>query len=217
MKPEEEAEIILWDWLKTKSEFVKEVYFNRINIINAPVFTTRGVNKKPDFLIKIDRGYGIEFIAVEVKPTTSSRNIHDSGKILNYYKNYIKEKTKYFINEEQIEINHFVVASNKSPEGKLFERDEEIICNGNSSDDHRKFVSLWNLFPEFEYQRTSDFIRRLWSEWRTLKKENNLNKNLPSIGVIISNPTKDNFPYLAIMNFNSHLTKPKWGQRFWKL
>ena len=30
MKPEEKAEIILWDWLKVNGEFIKEIYFNRI-------------------------------------------------------------------------------------------------------------------------------------------------------------------------------------------
>ena len=34
MKPEEEAEIILWDWLKTKSQYVEEIYFNRKNKLN---------------------------------------------------------------------------------------------------------------------------------------------------------------------------------------
>jgi len=34
MKPEEKAEIILWDWLKTKGTYIEEVYFNRKNELN---------------------------------------------------------------------------------------------------------------------------------------------------------------------------------------
>ena len=90
MNKEEEVEIILWDWLKTKSKFVKEIYFNRKNKINAPTFQTKGLNKKPDLIILFNRNYGDEYIAVEVKATTKSRNIYDGVKILNYYKNYIE-------------------------------------------------------------------------------------------------------------------------------
>src|SRR3989304_6196082 len=37
MKPEEEAEIILWDWLKTKGKSVVEIYFNRRNKIASKI------------------------------------------------------------------------------------------------------------------------------------------------------------------------------------
>jgi hypothetical protein len=216
-KPEEITEIILWSWIKTQSTNVLEIYFNRKNNINAPIFQTKGINKKPDLLIKINRGYGIEYVAVEVKPTTSSKTVHDSSKILNYYKNYVLNKTEYYINSEKIFLNHFVVATDNSPKGKLFADDEVLVCNGVNSDSHRKLISEWSLFPEFEYQRTSDYLRRLWAEWRILKKEINQEKDLPSIGICISNPNKDSFVYLAIMNYNSYLTKPKWGQRFWRI
>ena len=104
MNPEEESEIVLWDWLKTKGINVKEVYFNRINKLNAPTFQTSGLNKKPDFIVKIDRGYGTEFIAIEIKNTKNSRNVHDSGKILLYYENFILKKTKYLIDGKEIEV-----------------------------------------------------------------------------------------------------------------
>ena len=219
MKPEEKAEIILWDWLKpTKENNVKTIYFNRKNEINAPVFTTSGVNKKPDFLILINRGYGNEIIGTEIKDSSSAKNIHDSGKILMYYENYISGKTKYFIDGQEIKINHFAVMSNESPKGKLFLDDNELITNEKSSDGWRATNSKLNLMPKQEYQRTSDFLRGLWSKWRTTKKELQLEKTkLPSIGIIISNPNQDNSPYFFCQTYVDYSNKKSWGQRFWRL
>jgi len=216
IKPEEKAEIILWDWLKTKNKYIEEVYFNRTNKLNAPVFSTKGINKKPDFIIKINRGYGIEYIIVEIKNSKNSRDVHDSGKILMYYENYINKHTKYFIGENQIFISHFAIATENSPKGRLFRKDDEQIKNYDNKDDlWRKINSKLNLIPRFEYIRTSDFQRRLWAEWRNLKKRLNIErKNLPSIGIIISSPKIDLFPYLFTMWWTK---KNKWGQRFWRL
>lgn len=217
MRPEEESELILWDWLKTKGN-VEEVYFNRTNELGWKVFTTSGINKKPDFVVLIERGYGKEYIAIEIKNASSSRNVHDSGKILMYYENFIKRQTHYFINETEIKINHFVIATEQSLKGKLFLEDETIISNVNSTDWMRQNGSKFGMLPEFEYQRTSDFVRRLWAEWRTFKKENKLEKQeLPSIGILISNPDKDNFPYLQIQIYAKWRDKKRWTQKFLRI
>ena len=220
LKPEEKIEIVLWDWLKTKSNNIKEVYFNRKNKLNWKVFTTSGINAKPDLIISFNRGFGMEYIAVEVKDSSSSRNIHDSGKILNYYENFILEKTRYFIYNKPIHINHFAVASNNSELGFLFEEDNILISNEKSSDEWRKKNSELNLIPKFEYQRTSDYIRRLWAEWRVLKKRLKLDKKkLSSIGIIICNPTINDYPYYQNISYIDYLEgkKSQWSQRFWRL
>ena len=219
---EEEVEIVLWDWLVTKSKLsngsILEIYYNRINRINAPTFQTKGLNKKPDFIIEIDRGFGKEFIAVEIKTSIRSKNIHDAGKILDYYERYITGKTKYFIDGKEIKINHFVVASDKSPLGHLFE-ETEIIDNRNYKDNWRKTNARYHLEPQTEYSLTSLWIRRLWADHRRIREKYNLKeKGGPSLGVLISNFSEEDFgPYLQVMNFNSHLKKPKWGARWWKM
>lgn len=216
MKNEEKTEIILWDWLIKNKQYIKEIYFNRVNQLDCKTFTTKGINEKPDFVICLDRGFGVEYMAVEIKPINSSRAIHDAGKILMYYENYITNKTKYFIDGNEIKINHFAVATENSPNGKLFAEDDFLITNTDSTDDWRKTNAKLKHIPEQEYQRTSDFQRRLWSEWRGLKRRIKQNKNLPSIGIIISNPNKDNNPYLFTMIWKDWLDK-KWGQRFYRL
>jgi len=218
MKPEEKAEIILWDWLKTKGKFIDEVYFNRKNKLNAPVFTTKGINKKPDLIIKINRGYGIEFIAVEVKSSEQSKNIHDAQKIIDYYKKYVIKKTKYFIEGKEIQINHFIVATENSPKGFLFMDEINIIDNTKSNDIWRKTNSRLKLEPQKEFSLTSMFVRSLWANFRFFRKENtNLNFS-SSIGILISNFAENNFsPHLMIMNYNEHLKKSKWGARWWMI
>jgi hypothetical protein len=106
---EKEVEIILWDWLRTKGINIKQIYFNRKNILNSPIFNTSGINEKPDFIISFDRGFGIEYIGIEIKCCDKSKNVHDSGKILLYYENYFSQKTKYFIEGKEIKIKHFAV------------------------------------------------------------------------------------------------------------
>lgn len=221
MKPEARVEIILWDWFKTKGQDIIEVYFNRKNLVDAPVFNTKGINKKPDMIIKFSRGYGDEYLAVEVKPSTKSKDVHDSGKILSYYENYITKKTIYFIDDKEIEIKHFAVATENSVKGHLFQQEYGVISNETQTDDEwRKANSKYDLIPKFEGLRSSDYQRRLWSEWRSLKKRLAINKYLPSIGIIISNieEGEDKEPYFFTMVFIDWLNKkPKWGQRFWRL
>ena len=113
MKPEEQAETLLWDWLMTKSSFVKEVYFNRKNELNG-VFSVKGTHgKKPDLVIKMDRGFGIEYMAVEVKSSKRGKDVYDACKILDYMEDYFIGKVKYFIGKEEIKINHFSIATDR--------------------------------------------------------------------------------------------------------
>jgi len=217
LKPEAKTEIILWDWLITKGINVKKIYFNRINELNAPIFTTKGINKKPDFIIKINIGYGIEFCAVEIKCSDQSKNIHDALKILDYYKKYITKKTKYFIDEKEIKINHFLVATENSVNGHLFANEIHKVSNEDSGDNWRKTNAKFKMEPLKEYSLTSMWLRRLWADFRFFRKENEL-KEKPSLGILMNNfAEEDESPYLFIMNYNSHLKKPSWGARYWRL
>jgi hypothetical protein len=217
---ERNVEIILWDWLMTKKINVIQVYFNRKNELNGPIFNTSGINEKPDFLVSFDRGFGIEYIAIEIKSSNRSKDVHDSGKILRYYENYITKKTVYYINEKSIELKHFAVMTEQSIQGHLFKEENEIkdnLSNEGEQDAWRKFNAEHCLIPQYEYVRTSDYLRRLWSEWRNLKKRLNVNKDLPSIGIVISNPKKDEFPYYFSMIYTSWMDNKSWKQRFWRL
>lgn len=216
MNPEKEVEIKLWDWLKTKSTFIKEIYFNSKNEINAPIFKTEKSQKKPDFIVKINRGYGIEFIAIEIKNASSSRSVLDAGKILDYYEDYFLGKIEYFINDKKININHFIVATQNSINGYLFNSEKNVIENIGSNDKWRDINAKYGLEPKFEYSETSRFQRHLWNNFNRLRKKLNI-KNGASIGILQSDFYLEKVPYIFIMNYNSNLKKAKWGARFWKI
>ena len=69
MNAEAKAEIIIYSWLRSK---VKEIYFNRKNKINAPVFQIVGNGSKtltPDLIIHTKDN---KYLVIEVKPANKS-------------------------------------------------------------------------------------------------------------------------------------------------
>jgi len=206
MKPEEKVEIILFDWLITKSKNVKNVYFNRKNVLNISTFQTKGINKKPDFIVELAKGK--EFLALEIKDEKHSKSILDAGKILDvYYKNYVEGKTKYFINKKEIKINHFGVASGSSMKGYLFDS-EKIICVNDNKNKSKRFVASIGLIPKIEGDRSHVFVRELWA--RINRLENYERK--PSLGILIS---KGIYPYLFCKKY--FINKKRWSQAFIEL
>ena len=171
MKPEERAEQILFNWLTTRGEFVEAVYYNRKNEFGIGTFKVKGIQKKPDFIIRINDGWGIKFVAVEIKSSKNSKDILDSKKIIDYYMLYVRGETKYYIENEEIPISYFVVASDKSPEGYLF-KEEKLIDNIKDSKSKSKhYVASIGLIPRFEGHRTYEFIRNLWNWFKDIRKE----------------------------------------------
>ncbi len=218
MKPESRVELILWDWLTTKSRYVEEIYFNRKNELNWKTFRIEGNQKKPDFVVKFNRGYGIQYIAIEIKMATTAKSVLDAGKILDYYENYYLNKTRYFIKDKEIKINHFVIATQNSLKGHLFNYEKEILSNSCGKDKWRKTNSKLGLEPLYEYKETSGFQRFLWNQFKRLREKLKI-VNAPSLGILHAEIKYNGFtkglPFLFIMNYNSHLKKKKWGAGWW--
>ena len=219
MKPEEEAEIILWEWL-IKGRNVKEIYFNKKNELNG-VFSVKGTRgRKPDLVLKIDRGFGEEYIAIEVKSSKRGKDVYDACKILDYYEEYFIGKAKYFIEKEKIKISHFAIATNESPNGHLLKEEKDIFDNYKDSEnlEYKKFLVDTGCYPQIEYYSTGLYLRILWANWRRLRKKLDFNK-APSIGILMTDlRSKLKEPFLFTMIFVDWLSKkPSWGQRFLQL
>jgi hypothetical protein len=228
MNPESEVEILLYNWLKEKGIYVKEIFFNRTNKVNARVFTTTGLNRKPDFIVKINRGYGEEYIAVEIKDNNRSAQVYDAGKILEYYDNYTAGKTIYYIDCESIKISYFIIATQGSIESKLLNSTRELEIEHNALHTGRAFQLACGNEPEFEWNGTSQLYRNLLSAFRIYRKDKKIIKSGgPGLGILtskiriecdkdgnISYPN-ENQPHMFIMNFNNYNPNyiTKWGCR----
>ena len=212
MRPEERAEKILIEWLKEKAEFIEEIYLNRKNGLGLKCFSVRGDLRKPDILIKINQGFGDKYIAIEVKPANKSKDILRAKKIVDYYFNYVTNKAAYFVENEEIIIEHFLVATDKSKDGYLFE-DESILDNlGDSKKKGKHEAVRFGLIPRFEGNKTYGFIRSL-QQWFGEFRDKHEKKC--GLGVLICD-ISDNFaPRMQVSHYN--LNKRKWSQRWWKL
>lgn len=223
MRPEEQTEVILWDWLMTKSKYkyVQEVYLNRKNNLNG-TFQVKGTKgRKPDLIIKFDRGYGTEYLAVEVKSSKLGKNVYDACKILDYYEDYFIGKAKYFIDKKEIKIKHFAIATDNSPEGHLLKGEKDIWDNYKDPEDlefKKKLVDS-GCYPQLEFYSTGLYLRILWANWRRLRKKLGFTK-APSIGILmidLRDINKNPFYFTMIFCDWDRNNKPKWGQRFWML
>ena len=233
IRPEEKVELMLWDWLN-KNEYV-EIYFNRKNKLGWKKFNVKGKSRgKPDLIIEFfDKFKGKQYIAVEVKDGGTNRNVLDASKIFSkYYLNYIKGKTNYLIDENKIAINHFIVATQFSPFGKIMFNDNIIVDNidkGNN-DEWRSMSAQNKTLPRCEFEKTRIYTRSLWAmlrEFRNNKKNKNKFILKPSLGVLVSDVLK-NFhptelkiqsgmkgkPMIQVMQWKDWLKKPQWGQGF---
>lgn len=201
LKPEQKAEIILWDWLRNYGD----VYFNRENVIKCKIFRVEGDNREiPDFIFKTTIFNKQEYIAIEIKDGDRSSNVRDGNKIFSkYLLNYYNKKTKYFIEDKEIKISRFFIATQYSVDGHLFGTGDDIVSNDCAIENN------WNgrIVPQYEYSRTKDYGRNLLHDYSMWRKENKI-KQCYSLGWIIS--SKDEKPLLQGISFNEKLNK--WSQ-----
>lgn len=192
LKREQQTEIILYAWMLENGI---KTYLNRQDtkirelIPSYEIFKTNNP-KRPDLLIYSQK---LGWCAIEVKPNQKSNDIRSASKIQEYYEDYINGKTKYFINEEEIKISHFLIATNNSPYGGLFKTKDFPKNNTEDGKEWQKQLIAWNVIPPYEFIRTHDFIRQLWNNW----EERDITAGL---GILLSSSidTKETFNKIGI-------------------
>lgn len=222
IKPEAKSEIILWDWLREYGE----IYFNRKNILGVETFRVSGESKEIPDLLFVGRIFGKkEVIAIEVKDGNAGSNVRNANKIFKkYLLNYLNKKTKYFIEDKEITIDRFLVATQFSPNGHLFGYGDFIQKNGSWI--NKSFIG--RCCPKLEFVRTKDFGRMILQDYSHWRKEHEMDKDKPSLGWLISdvilNFTEDELkvqdgmkgePMIQGISWNKKLNR--WGQFFTKL
>jgi len=179
-------------------------------------FKTKKSQKKPDLIIYSTKLR--QYYAVEVKVGNISKDIYDASKIIEYWESYVNNEIEYFIDGHKINIDSFCVMTLYSMFGRLFQDDTELISIEDCKDDNwKKYSKETGIEPLWEYRRTHDYLRNLWSQW----KKKRLKKPLPGMGVILSNilnskerpietPTA---PLLFDMQWEEQANKSKWQNR----
>ncbi len=187
MKPEREVEIRLWDWLMNRNHGnIKEVFFNSKNELGCKIFKVKGSKRKiPDIVLKVNHPHtgAINYIAIEVKDGRLSGGVRSGDKIgSEYLLNYIEGKTKYFIEDEEIKIDHFALATQFSEEGRLIRGDNLEFNEGVRG---KKNIG-GSIVPFYEFSGTKNIYRMLLSSFAKYRKDNEVRTKLPSLGIFIS-------------------------------
>lgn len=164
---EENVKHLLTSWLRT---FNVEVYWEKRNEWGYPTFKS-AVLSKPDLIIK--KRYSGGTFALEVKDANGGdMNVLDS---FTQISKYAKADTNYFIDDNNVKINGFLVATQHSINGHLF--------NGETikpADKGRLFAIGRRQVPSREYDKTLNFIRLLW------RNAKSWNIDIPT-GALLSN------------------------------
>ncbi len=185
MNPEREVEIKLWDWFITSGDGIDKIFFNSKNEIGCDTFSVSGnIRTKPDLLIRFVNPYNkkIQYMAVEVKDASKSGNVRSGKKVFEEYLiNYINGDTKYFVENIEVQIVHFAIATQFSQQGKLYKH-EVLVCN-----ESMRGKVMRNVVPNFEFSQTKELHRAMVHSFSKYRKDGKLDKKeTPSIGVIVS-------------------------------
>ena len=197
---EDEIRITLSRWLRNAGA---DVYWDRDHSYGWGTFDP-GTAARPDLLVD-----GPRFTyALEVKPSENSR-IHDAlPQIHDYWLQVINGESKYTVSGQKKEIDAFLLATDNSPAGRLFDAkgENDVMGTGEFSEGHQKAVQVGQL-PQREYNRTESITRALWR----YSKNANPNAKL-GIGVLLSSRLDGDNPgvndaYPAAL-FKSHSGMP---------
>jgi len=214
LKPEEKAEIILYNWLRPK---VKEIYFNRKNIINAPTFKTKSETREiPDLIIATKEG---QYIVVEVKPSKDTYKVTE-GKyqlIDQYFKPYLENKLKFYIEDKEIDISSFVLATDLASQGRLCRPSTKEVLLDNIEDELERnkiaCVLDYKTMPRYEYKCDHDLVRDMFKNTNQYLKKNKGNVvNFTGIGVLYAD-YKTKVPMIYVKKKINN----RWGQHYWRL
>lgn len=119
------AEVYTWIQNTTKAKV-----HSRPQRSNLPTYSVRNGSRGPDLIVCGQ----IENYALVVQDNSSSDNIHDGAQTLfKYWLDYSESETKYVYEGDAIEIDAFLLASQSSKDGHLFDRDRDVFVGRNQS------------------------------------------------------------------------------------
>lgn len=153
--PEDEVRLRLSQWLRSAGA---DVYWDRDHSYGWGTFDP-GSAARPDLLVM---GPGRNY-AIEVKPGDESSAIHDAlPQLVNYWEMVIDGESEYRVDGQSVSIDAFLLATNNSPAGRLYDGEgESDVLRTGYSEGRQKAVSVGQV-PAREFNATERVIRAVW-------------------------------------------------------
>lgn len=154
-------------------------------------FTVTGGEGRPDMIIIDQTQKAMAFpwnswnSVIEVKRSRDRDISLAPEQIIRYARDYCGG-TKYEIDGCKQKINCFLVATDLSPKGRLFE-DDNYLDKKTKRKEQRLYERYPDVDPYYEWQRTHDFVRNIWKRW--VDRENMKNVG---IGILLSSVNDKN-------------------------
>ena len=173
-------------WIKDQSDCF--IYTDSKQSGADGTFMVKGtLGSKPDLLItKLIDGHKWN-IAVEVKPGQSSKLTDAMFQCIKYAGQYVNEDANYVVDGEILHIHDFVVATDNSDLGFLYDKESFL---GPESFVKGEFISITEKPMTYLYWR---IMLRLWKEEvkNYLNKTELLNTKPPRVGILVSELIED--------------------------
>ena len=175
IKNEKDTMLVLTNWL---SNFNIKIWWNQKNDYNFPQFTTKD-SKRSDLLMYANKKYYV----IECKKADQKKNIYDAFFQL---LNYSIDDTIYMIDNTPIDIGGYLLATEYSVHGHLFDVKYDILMTGNDFSKSRLWAIKNGQIPMCEHSMTEMICRLLW------RGISEYDIKYP-IGVLLSNELNNSF------------------------
>jgi len=130
-----------------------------------------------------------------------------------YWLNYSFNHVTYYIDDKLVNIMSFLLCTDSSIKGYLYKNNEVLIDNLKSESENKKLcVTRYKTIPRFEFSRTKDLVRIMFSRFSECRTSEIFKDSVFSSGYGI---------LLLNLEFNKpsmfHMVKirNKWGQHVW--
>jgi len=151
IKNEKDTMLVLSNWL---SNFNIKIWWNQKNNHNFPQFTTKS-SKRSDLLMYANNKYYV----IECKQADQKKKIYDAFFQL---LNYSIDDTVYQIDDNPIRIDGYLLATENSINGHLFDVKYDILMTGNDFSEQRQWAINDGQIPMCEHSMTEMICRLLW-------------------------------------------------------
>jgi len=153
--PEDEANQTLSQWLARQSN--TRVYWDRDRSYGHGTFSVTTHPHRPDLVVTSDGGN----YAVEVKQGTETSAIYDAAEqAMGYWSEIVQGNAEYSVNNETIDIDAVVIATDRSPEGHIFANNRNLdprrSGRGSESDVAGK------QYPQVEHAASQAYVRVMY-------------------------------------------------------